>query len=410
MAAAAPAPVSWVKGYRQASFRGVTFSVLTIGNSGGRRNVEHTFPQRDDGYTEDMGRRQRHFRVEGHVIGDDFTAQWAKVLTALESGGPGTLVHPYYGNYTVNVDTIEYANPPDGGRIQSFSVTFIESGQALYPQTAVDPRTSVEQPSTNAKGSIASRFAKAFSVLGQPAFVVAAATAMVGKVGGVMSSIISPLSGDVGAVATFSTSVQALSTQATALVQLPSSLAASIQNSISQIAGVFGNNASTVAALLGLAAIDSDFDTVPTPTAARMVQASNQAQMVALVQVSAVSEAGLCAINALLEGGFVSADDADASRDAVADAIDTLMGSGIDDATYNNLQTLRSQLYANIPAAGQQLPSIVQYEPPTVLPILVIEYDLYGDDSLEADIISRNGIVYPGFVPPNPVLKVLSSG
>ena len=60
-------------GYKErlqpASFRNVSFYVNAHTLEGGRRIVNHEFPDRDDPATEDMGRRSRSFAIEGHVIG-----------------------------------------------------------------------------------------------------------------------------------------------------------------------------------------------------------------------------------------------------------------------------------------------------------------------------------------------------
>jgi prophage DNA circulation protein len=47
------------------------------------------------------------------------------------------------------------------------------------------------------------------------------------------------------------------------------------------------------------------------------------------------------------------------------------------------------------------------YTPPTTLPAVVLAYDLYGDASRSSELVSRNGVRHPSFVPPDP-LKVLT--
>lgn len=87
------------------SFRGVPFLIEEEqGLDGGRRIVSHEYPLRDEGLTEDMGKRLRRYQVSCLVIGDDHLAQAEKLIDALEASGAGTLKHPYFGTIEVRVD------------------------------------------------------------------------------------------------------------------------------------------------------------------------------------------------------------------------------------------------------------------------------------------------------------------
>ena len=45
--------------------------------------------------------------------------------------------------------------------------------------------------------------------------------------------------------------------------------------------------------------------------------------------------------------------------------------------------------------------------PPEVLPALVVSYDYYGDATRDAELVARNRVRHPGFVPALPI-KVLT--
>ena len=51
---------------------------------------------------------------------------------------------------------------------------------------------------------------------------------------------------------------------------------------------------------------------------------------------------------------------------------------------------------------------LTTYTPGTTLPAVVLAYDLYEDASRSDELVRRNGLSHPGFVPPEP-LKVLST-
>lgn len=61
----------WRKQLQPASWRGVSFEVLTESSPFGRRVQVHEFVQRDKPYAEDLGRVTRTFSVTGFVGGDD---------------------------------------------------------------------------------------------------------------------------------------------------------------------------------------------------------------------------------------------------------------------------------------------------------------------------------------------------
>ena len=57
---------------RRASFRGVPFEVTSSNLSIGRRTQTFEYPQRDDPFTEDMGRSKRTIRITAFVVGYDY--------------------------------------------------------------------------------------------------------------------------------------------------------------------------------------------------------------------------------------------------------------------------------------------------------------------------------------------------
>lgn len=86
---------------REASFRGVPFWVDSDSVPVGRRTQLHEYPKRDQPLVEDMGRQTREYKFDGFIIGPDFISQRDRLLVALDTPGPGELVHPWFGRLTV---------------------------------------------------------------------------------------------------------------------------------------------------------------------------------------------------------------------------------------------------------------------------------------------------------------------
>lgn len=100
----------WRDRKQGASFRGVPFLVDTDSVPVGRRTQLHEFPQRDQPFVEDLGRRTRHYKFTGFVAGDDCLAQRDRLLTALDKAGSGELVHPWFGRLTVTAGECEVSH------------------------------------------------------------------------------------------------------------------------------------------------------------------------------------------------------------------------------------------------------------------------------------------------------------
>lgn len=150
MAGMPPAP--WRTGI-QASFRGAQFKIEVGGKAGGRRNVTHEFPQRDTPYTEDMGRRARHYPITGYVIGSPKNPNYLiardALIAACEAYGPGTLVHPTLGSMQVNCDTYAVSETRERGGIATFEMAFVEAGAITEGGAVADTSAAAISAATN---------------------------------------------------------------------------------------------------------------------------------------------------------------------------------------------------------------------------------------------------------------------
>jgi prophage DNA circulation protein len=121
-----------------ASFRGIPFQAVGATIRSGQRAAVHEYPYRDTPLTEPLGKSARQYVVEGFLVGDDVAAQYQNLLTALEADGPGTLVHPVFGQLQVVALPISETEQNLAGRYVSFRLIFVEAGSVLYPTTGQD--------------------------------------------------------------------------------------------------------------------------------------------------------------------------------------------------------------------------------------------------------------------------------
>ena len=105
---------------------------------------------------------------------------------------------------------------------------------------------------------------------------------------------------------------------------------------------------------------------------------------------------------------FYSASDAFAIRDPLAWRLE-VEAEGADDAVCQALLDLRQQVQSDITVRSITLPTVTQYFNKITLPATVLAWQIYGDATMDADIVSRNGIANPGFVMGGQTLEVLTN-
>ncbi|MFR0436745.1 baseplate J/gp47 family protein, partial [Escherichia coli] len=130
--------MTWKDRLQDASFRGVPFKVEEESAGTGRRVETHEYPNRDKPYTEDLGKVTFRPSITAYVVGDDCFDQRDRLIDALNKPGPGTLVHPTYGELKVCVDgEVRVSTSKSEGRIVRFDLKFVEAGDLSYPTSGV---------------------------------------------------------------------------------------------------------------------------------------------------------------------------------------------------------------------------------------------------------------------------------
>lgn len=379
--------MGWKERFRQGSFRGVPFLIDSADSDFGRRLVAHEFPQQENPFVEDLGRRARKFVVECYVLGDSYLTARDLLLAALEKKGPGPLVHPYFGRIEVNVDSVKVRDSSTETRIARFQITFIEAGTTVLPAVATDTVAVVKSNALSTKAQIKAVFTKVYDFAGLPyaqsqSVLTAAQSA---------SDAIRDAQGAVNKVSDFAKDLQDIGASLSQLVLDAELLADSFMNLIG-----FGyldedQNQDEIPDLRqsfqGLTALYSFAPSLPAPS-------DSSAAFVQMIQLAAINTTGY--ITSQIE--YDSVDEAFAIRDQVFTALEAVMLGDLDDDIFNALTDLRTSIQEDIDARAATLARVVDYNSAQPLPALVIANQLYGDIDQEADIIARNKVRHPGFV------------
>lgn len=93
--------------YLPSSYNGVFYECLVAGSEHGRRGVTGEFPFGEKTAFQDMGIKIRHYSISGRFQGPQCVAQMSSLISAVETPGPGTLIHPTRGTLTVSVTSLK---------------------------------------------------------------------------------------------------------------------------------------------------------------------------------------------------------------------------------------------------------------------------------------------------------------
>ncbi|WP_066667337.1 MULTISPECIES: DNA circularization protein [unclassified Sphingomonas] len=402
--------MSWRDDYRPGSFRGVPFRTQAAERQGGRRGVTHEFPGRDTPWTEDLGRRARRYTLDCFVAGDDYFGARDALEAALEAPGPGTLIHPYVGTLTVNIEDYSVRESTDEGGVAFFTLSVVESGAPIATDAGVDTGDVAIARADAVTAAAPAAFASRFDVTGVASFVEDAATDLVRRTAAI-AAIAGGLQGGIGpALRAFESGLSVLPEGATALVRSPLMLAQAVTGLIQSIGALGGTPAARIAGLTTLVGFG---DTVPATigaTTARNRQRDNAVAYVDLVTTVAAAEL----VRAITIAPLTSYSQAAQLRDSAAELIERQLVCAADagrDEVAERYAQLIEVMVADVTARGGTLARVYGFVPPRTTPALVIAARLYGPRASvdrAADLISRNRVRHPGFVAGGRSIEVTS--
>ncbi|MCV3283459.1 DNA circularization N-terminal domain-containing protein [Aeromonas veronii] len=418
-----------------ASFRGVAFKVDSDDLQVGRRTVLHEYPGRDTPSVEDMGRETREYAISAYLIGPDFIAERDRLIEALEQAGPGELVSPWYGRMNVVVmgkQRISHSKADGGMCVVSF--TFVESGEDEWPTSTPTGSSLLAGRSTSLLDRAQSAFASTFGLDGLPEWMSMATVEhasnllgdvadMLGSADGKMSAAMRLMQGDLGVLmpppstawifsrrlADVLDAGKGSSTTASSLLSLSNRTAAASQTQTARPVGVWPTSAqdkqqadrlvNSVSELVRVNLIASSAQAVALmPQPSQPTSTPARAPALDSVVVDTPSKAV----------DMPTHDELEDTRQTVIAAIDKESERTTDDGVYQALRDLRRELVSTLRQQQQHSSKLVTRTPSDTVPALVLAAEWYDDAGRADELIAKNNLSHPGFVPPDP-LRTLAS-
>lgn len=427
--------MSWTDRLQAASFRGVAFKVDGDDLQIGRRTVVHEYPGRDTPSVEDMGRETREYAITAYLIGPDFIAERDRLIAALEQVGPGELVSPWYGRMNVVVmGKQRISHSKKDGRMCVVSFTFVESGEDEWPTATPLGSSLLAGRSTSLLDRAQSAFASAFGLDGLPEWMSMAtvehASALLGDVAdmlgsadGKMSAAMRLMQGDLGVLmpppstawifsrrlADVLDAGKGSSSTARSLLSLSNRTATASQTQSARPVGVWPSAAQDKQ--------QADRLTNSVSELVRVNLIASSAQAVALMPPPSqptTTQARAPALDSVVVTPPAEAidtpthDELEETRQTIIAAIDKESERTTDDGVYQALRDLRRELVSTLRQQQQHSSKLVSRTPSDTVPALVLAAEWYDDAGRADELIAKNNLSHPGFVPPDP-LRTLAS-
>ena len=382
---------AWRDKLRPASFRGAAFHVEVHESTFGRRGPLHEFPQRDIPFREDLGRAARRIDVGAFIIGPDYFDARDALLRACEESGPGKLVHPFFGELMVALVEARVTETFDEGGIARFALQFVEAGEQAQPSVTRDTGSRVKSLASRLRTATGAMFVDAFSLLRVPDFLSLAANAHLTAA----LDVVETMTGAVNDAAQFATQAAALRADALSLLATPDALATRFDTVVA-----FGARVNALVPLMDFTHHLQPIGTTPT----RALLLANEEALTRLVRFSAVAQAS----RVVADTRFETYDDAVIARDTLNVRIADAALLEPDDALFTALMDLRGAVVADVTARAIDLPRLRVIALVDNTPAIVLAHRLYGDARRAEEIVNRNAVVHPGFMPATDAILVLN--
>lgn len=430
------AAMTWKDRLQNASFRGVPFKVEGEGAPVGRRVETHEYPNRDKPYTEDLGKVTFRPDITAYVVGDDCFDQRDRLIEALNKPGPGTLVHPTYGELSVCVNgEIKVGTTSSEGRMVRFDLQFVEAGELSYPTAGAATANTLVSSCSALDDCISDNFDQ-FGMDGMPDFVqngvVDDAKGMLGYVSDKMAMVDSGISaaarllqGDISVLLPPPSSGKGFVEQLQTMWRAGNRLSGNASDLYTMIKNFSGITLGSDLAPRGVWKTDSK-------STRNRTQQSNVVS--SAIRTTAISEAAYTVTNlpttstpsrnvtqqavgwpSMTHPALNNAPEETAAvnvpswdelvdiRDTLNTAIDKELSRTTDDRLFLALRRVKSDLNNDIKTRLVQTQQTVERTPDDVLPALVLAASWFDDASRESDIVRRNAVAHPGFVPVSPL-------
>ncbi|MBV6750407.1 DNA circularization N-terminal domain-containing protein [Pseudomonas chlororaphis] len=420
---------NWRDRLLPASFRGVPFWVDQAKNPVGQKGQLHEYPQRDRPFFEGLGQQSKIYELTAFIVGADCLEKRDALLKALEEGS-GELVHPWQGRMQVKVGECDMTQTRKDGGLVTFNLKFYPDEPLQFPKAVVNTQKQLQVASNKLLDSSVARFDKAMALVKEARVGLENLRKGITLAYHVIEQELQPL------IETYANVYALVRT----VKEFPQQLSAAVKSVLGEFQGVVVEVKGLVSDVRGLKgfavqgyhgmladlskqvedakSLDTSKLAIGKDSAAASQATVNLIQDALLVQISqlvsmlpvATPAVKLTTTPSLAQqaqqpvqrADVPVVDDVLALRDNINDLI-WQAALKADAVQYQALSTVRQALVQHLNAVASTGVRLVDLIPQSTQPALVVSYDKFGDATRVGEVVQRNRISHPGFIPPVPL-------
>ncbi|MGQ6371120.1 DNA circularization protein [Serratia marcescens] len=409
---------------RDASFRGVPFYFVDVEGNSGRRAIPHAYPKKEVGWTEDHGAVLTQQQINGILLGSDYQAQFNRLLAALNTPGPGELVHPWFGVQRVQAGKVTHKLSTEEGGIAYISFEVFEAGEQLFPSQQEDTTATTLSAADSVKAALAS--GDYFAALD--------------GVGNMVDTLLDDLQGFVTNLPTLPDALNEWMDRlnrfkdlAGIIVATPGELIRDITGLISdmkdlvtdapwalqvygQLRDKWDGDRAAQAATKSLADniavnVDTGFASSVTRSSTIDISDAMQANIDDFRQLVIVSSL-VATAETVATATFETSHDAQRTGDALAERLGEQAIDAVESGQrelWRSLRALRFAVANDVRIRSVQLPELRRVSPRQTTPVMLLAWRETGDAEQRDALVTRNRLRYPAFILPSQVIEVVGN-
>ncbi|NCG50541.1 DNA circularization protein [Serratia fonticola] len=409
---------------RDASFRGVPFHFVDVEGTGGRRAIPHAYPKKEVGWTEDHGAVLTQEQINGILLGNDYQEKLNGLLAALNTPGPGELVHPWFGVQQVQVGKVTHKLSTEEGGIAYVSFEVFEAGEQLFPTQQEDTTATTLSAADSVKEALAN--GDYFAALD--------------GVGNMVDTLLDDLQGFVTNLPTLPDALNEWMDRlnrfkdlAGIIVARPGELIREVTNLISDVNDLvteppwalrvydqlrerWDGERAARAATNSLAdniavKVNTGFASSVTRSSTIEISDAMQANIDDFKQLVIVSSL-VAKAETVATATFETSQEAERTGDELAESLGERAIDAVESGQrelWRSLRSLRFAVVNDVRIRSVQLPELRRVSPAQTTPVMLLAWRETGDAEQSDALVTRNRLRNPAFILPSQVIEVVGN-
>lgn len=415
--------MTWRDDKLPASLAGIPLHYQSVETAAGRRTFLHEFyGDSREAFVEDIGPVTNRAVINVFLIGDFYHRQRDALVDALNSKGPHEFVHPLRGSIMVRLGAPAMLNETvaEGGMVRIGSLDLIKAGLA-YPVIAAETAPKLVSMAFQLTGLLAET--TRLSAVGAIDPVRFSLLGALRKLTGALRKLNGRVTAQLNRIDTVSNEISLFEDQLDALLNTPNALMTSLTGlglAVFSLIGKFQPDSRSIKVedpvwpvVATAAAAVNDLVTFTTePDFSAWVPDGPQKQLAdeghaeIQFQAKALGYVAGAGIAGLLP--YASASEAGALLQTLATGLKSVMADpGIPSEVQQSMAELRTTAIRVLLDRQARLPRVARITTPAAMPAAVLAWELFGDANRTTELVLRNKIAHPSYVPAGTVLEVL---